>query len=108
VTASDGDRDGTPSVLGESIAAGVPVIASRLAGLAEFIIDGETGLLHDPGDIEGLRACVLALMDAPASAERLALEAAARFLPQLDKEHVAARYASWYREAISTPEAASA
>jgi len=105
VTASDGDRDGTPSVLGEAIAAGVPVIASRLAGLAEFIADGETGLLHDPGDVEGLRACVLALIYSPETAEEFALEAAARFLPYLDEKHVTQRYANWYRDAISAREA---
>jgi colanic acid/amylovoran biosynthesis glycosyltransferase len=54
-----GDRDGTPLVVSEAMAAGVPVIASALGGLAEHVIPGKTGLLVEPGSeaslAEGLR-----------------------------------------------------
>ncbi len=54
-----GDRDGTPLVVSEAMAAGVPVIASALGGLAEHVVPGETGLLVEPGSegslAEGLR-----------------------------------------------------
>src|SRR5262249_32937166 len=40
--AGNGDRETTPVVMSEAMAAGVPVIASRLGGLAEQIVDGST------------------------------------------------------------------
>jgi glycosyltransferase involved in cell wall biosynthesis len=38
----------------ESFAKGTPVITSRLAGMAEIVREGETGLLFNPGDPEDL------------------------------------------------------
>jgi glycosyltransferase involved in cell wall biosynthesis len=42
--------EGQPRVVLEAYAAGVPVIASRIGGLQEVVIDGRTGLLTDPGE----------------------------------------------------------
>jgi colanic acid/amylovoran biosynthesis glycosyltransferase len=49
-----GDTDGTPVVLCEAMAAGVPVVASDLGGLGECLVDGETGVLVPPGDVATL------------------------------------------------------
>jgi len=38
----------------EAMASGTPVIASRIGGLAEVVVDGETGFLVQPGDVEAL------------------------------------------------------
>jgi glycosyltransferase involved in cell wall biosynthesis len=45
-------------VAAEAMACGKPVIASRLGGLPELIVDGETGLLVAPGDAEALRQAI--------------------------------------------------
>ncbi|GAA4556718.1 glycosyltransferase family 4 protein [Pseudonocardia xishanensis] len=37
-------------VVVEAMATGVPVVASRLGALAELVVEGRTGLLHEPGD----------------------------------------------------------
>jgi UDP-glucose:tetrahydrobiopterin glucosyltransferase len=42
----------------EAMACGVPVIAYRRGGPAEIVIDGETGFLVEPDDIDGLVAAV--------------------------------------------------
>lgn len=52
--AANGDMDGIPVVYMEAIANKVPVIATRLSGIPELIIDGETGLLAEPDDAESL------------------------------------------------------
>ena len=42
--------EGLPIVLIEAMGLGVPVIASRVAGIPELVSDGETGLLFDPAN----------------------------------------------------------
>ena len=102
VTAADGDRDGTPTVLGEAAAAGVPVIASRLGGLQEGIVEGSTGLLHVPGDVDGLRACIERMMTDEHLGRVLAQNAHEHLRGLLDAPVVADRHADWYRSAIAS------
>ena len=52
--AANGDRDGIPNVCVESMAMGVPVVATRISAIPELIENGKTGLLVDPGNPEGL------------------------------------------------------
>jgi glycosyltransferase involved in cell wall biosynthesis len=46
----NGDQDGLPNVILEAMAHGVPVASTRLDGIAEAIVDGESGLLADQDD----------------------------------------------------------
>ena len=50
-------------VLLEAMAAGLPVIASRVGGVPEVVVDGETGLLVEPGDPSELASALLRLAD---------------------------------------------
>jgi glycosyltransferase involved in cell wall biosynthesis len=45
------DHEGTPNVVLEAMAAGVPVIATRVGGTAEILVDGESGILVEKGEI---------------------------------------------------------
>jgi len=47
-------REGFGSVIIEAAAAGVPAVASRIYGITDAVIEGETGFLHGPGDVEDL------------------------------------------------------
>ena len=44
--------EGVPVVLMEAMACGLPVVATRIAGIPELVIDGENGLLVTPGDVK--------------------------------------------------------
>lgn len=46
--------ENSPLTIHEALLAGVPVIASRLGGMAEYVEHGRTGLLFRPGDVEDL------------------------------------------------------
>ncbi len=71
ITTSYGDSEGTPVAVLEAGAAGLPVVATRHAGIKDAVIDGETGLLVDERDIEGMAQCMLQLAKDPDLAGRL-------------------------------------
>lgn len=62
----NGDMDGIPVVLMEAMSQGVPVISTRLSGIPELVVDGESGLLAAPADVDDLRNKLVQLL---ASAE---------------------------------------
>ena len=68
VVAPSGQMDGIPVALMEALAAGVPVIASRLSGIPELIQDGETGLLARAGDARDLARAFRRLLGDPEAA----------------------------------------
>lgn len=60
--ARNGDRDGIPNVLLESMAIGVPVVATQISAIPELVEDGKTGLLVPPGQPEALAGAVERLL----------------------------------------------
>ncbi len=55
-------REGFSMVILESMAKGVPVVATRVGGNPEQIVHGQTGLLVDPGDPAGLAAAMRTIL----------------------------------------------
>lgn len=70
--------EGLPLALLEAMAAGLPVVASRLPAIAEALEGGACGRLVEPGDADALGTALLALADDPATAAGLAAAARAR------------------------------
>lgn len=64
-------REGMPTSILEAMAAGVPVVASRLGGVSEVVADGGTGLLVPPGDPGALAAAIGRLLGDDALRSRL-------------------------------------
>ena len=54
VVGVDGNRDGLPTVILESLALGTPVVATPVTGIPEAVLDGRTGLLVPEGDTAAL------------------------------------------------------
>lgn len=50
--------EGNPLAILEAMAAGVPVVATRVGGVPEFVRDGETGSLVPPGDVGALEVAL--------------------------------------------------
>lgn len=57
--------DSFPRTSIEMAATGLPVVASRLQGLPEAVLDGETGLLFEPGNARELADCIETLLERP-------------------------------------------
>jgi glycosyltransferase involved in cell wall biosynthesis len=60
-----GDHDNLPTVLIEAMASGLPVVASRLAGIPEIITDQVNGVLVPPESPETLGAAIRTLLQDP-------------------------------------------
>jgi GT2 family glycosyltransferase/glycosyltransferase involved in cell wall biosynthesis len=58
-------------VVREALLAGVPVVASRIGGLPEAVVDGENGLLVEPGEVDALYRALQRLVQEPGLLPRL-------------------------------------
>jgi glycosyltransferase involved in cell wall biosynthesis len=57
--------DMSPLVVAEAAAAGIPAVASLIAGIPDLIIDGQTGFLRDPNDAGGFVSALEHLLSCP-------------------------------------------
>jgi glycosyltransferase involved in cell wall biosynthesis len=70
-TERDGGRDNLPTVIMEAMAAGVPCVSTRLAGVPEMVDHGVTGLLVEEHDSDALADAIATLLRDPVSAGRM-------------------------------------
>lgn len=99
VVDTDGDKDGTPVVLPEALAAEVPVVASDLAGLGEHLVHDRNGILVPPGDVAALTAALERVVADPASLTALAAEGLVTVRERFDLPVVAAAYLASFEAA---------
>jgi glycosyltransferase involved in cell wall biosynthesis len=68
----------------EASAMARPIIAFRSEGILDYIIDGETGILIDPGDFKAMRAAIQSLLSNPKEARRMGQNARLRIDAELN------------------------
>jgi len=76
--------EGVPVVLMEAMAAGVAVVATRIAGIPELVRHGESGLLVSPGDTAGTASAVRNLLENPELRNRYAAAGRKRVEEEFD------------------------
>jgi glycosyltransferase involved in cell wall biosynthesis len=59
------DHEGTPNVIMEAMACGLPVLATNVGGVAELITQGQTGFLFEPSDAAGVSELLERLLGQP-------------------------------------------
>lgn len=86
VRPSYGDSEGTPVAILEAGAAGLPVIATRHAGITDVIIEGETGFLVDELDVNGMSDYMLKLAQNNVLAAQMGQAARKRIMERFSME----------------------
>lgn len=92
------NAEGTPRQLLEALAVGVPVVATRLPGVADVVEHGVTGLLVDPRNPRQLADAVLEVLDDPVAAKRMAYAGRAVVAERHKPERSAAAVEAIYAE----------
>jgi len=63
--------EGLGIILLQASASGIPIVASRAGGIPEAVVDGETGILVEPGDATALSTAACTLLADPARARQM-------------------------------------
>jgi glycosyltransferase involved in cell wall biosynthesis len=82
----------------EAMAVGTPVVASRVGGVPEVVVDGETGILVPPGEPEPLAEACAALLRNRERAGRLGESGRARAVASFGIDRLVGELAALYRE----------
>ncbi len=93
--------EGLPMVVLEAMAAGVPVVASRVEGIPEAIRDREQGLLVEPNDSGELASAVNEVVVGGLDYAKLSRSAVERHRERFSAEAMAAQVAGVYRELLA-------
>lgn len=90
-----------PRTIVEAYSSGVPVIASRLGALAEIVIDGETGLLFEPGSSQDLGEKMRWASEHPLEMLKMGRNARRRYLDMYSPETNYRLLSDIYTEALA-------
>lgn len=72
VMTADGNADGIPNVLTEAMAAGLPVVSTRVSGIPELVEDGVSGRLVEQRDARAFAEAIESLLANPQLGEAYA------------------------------------
>jgi glycosyltransferase involved in cell wall biosynthesis len=100
-------REGFGSTVIEAAACGLPAVASRIYGLTDAVVDGETGLLHERGSVKSLAAALAKLSSDPELRRRMGEAARARAAQDFAMQDVTRRTLDFYRQALNLQKAAA-
>jgi glycosyltransferase involved in cell wall biosynthesis len=89
-----------PSVIMEAMASGCPVIGSRIGGIKDLIVEGESGLLVPPGDVAALRQAIACLLASPDLRVRMG-QAARKRAPRFQAQSVVPRIERLYQDVLA-------
>ena len=94
-------REGFGTTIIEAAAAGVPAIGSRIYGITDAIVEGETGLLFEPGQVRQLASSMDALAGDAGLRRRMGENARQRALRDFSSSVVTAALLEYYQELLA-------
>jgi len=94
--------EGIPLTLIEAMATGLPCVATRVGGVLEVVVPGETGLLANAGDAAGIAECLRILASDPLGRRQMGKSGSNRAIERFDASAMHAAYRQLYRELTSS------
>jgi glycosyltransferase involved in cell wall biosynthesis len=93
--------EGLPVSILEAMASGLPVVATRVGGIAELVADGRTGLLVPSGDVAALTSALARLLDDPDLRLRMGRAGHRRFRDHFEQQIMIDRMDFLYRRLVA-------
>jgi glycosyltransferase involved in cell wall biosynthesis len=93
--------EGLPVSILEAMASGLPVVATRVGGIAELVANGETGRLVPSGDVAALTAALNRLLDDPDLRRRMGEAGRRRFREHFEQKIMIGRMDRLYRRLVA-------
>lgn len=101
ILAHPADMEGLGVSLLQASAAAVPIVASRAGGMPEAVLDGVTGIIIPPGDMQALGAALCRLLSDPSLRTRMGEAGRARILKEFSIDAMIAGNLSVYRAVLA-------
>ena len=99
--------EGFPISILEAMRAGLPVVATDVGGVAEAVIDGETGFITPPGDAEALGNTIQHLLSDPILRDSMGEKGRKRYVEHFGRTQMLAKtarvYSNLVRESVAAP-----
>lgn len=92
--------EGTPLAVIEAMAAGLPVVATPVGGVADLVVPGVTGLLVPPRSPEALATAILTLLRNPDARREMGTQGLRRAADLFDVRRTVAAYEQLYRAGL--------
>ena len=93
-------REGFGSVVIEAAAVGIPAVASRIYGITDAVVENETGLLHSPSDVLGIKNCMQLMLQNNKLRLQLGSQAKARANSHFNSKILTQYWVDFYRDRL--------
>ncbi len=94
--------EASPTVIMEAMACARPVVATKVGGVPELVIDKETGILVPPGDPKAISEAVLYLLNHPEEAMEMGLKGRQRVIDHFDLTICSQKHVDVYEQLLSS------
>src|SRR5207244_10319617 len=95
------DTEGIPGAILEAGLLGLPVVAPRVGGIEDCIVDGQTGLLTEPNDEDALSRAICKLSSDPVLRTQLGMRAQDFIQKNFLLQNIANEYVRFYQEVLN-------
>lgn len=94
---SSSRHEGLPIALLEGMASALPLVATRVGAVPSAVVDGVTGLLIPPEDVDALTTAILSLLNDPQRSSAFGAAARSRIEQEFSAQHMANDYLNLYQ-----------